>query len=111
MHRHALPGMRPCPLPPTPERLLLTRVLTAAVLVAALLAACFFLDQKSFDLLVALLAGLAAYEWSALHRAGKPASGAYAAACMLLYYAVLQYSALIGGVMWVATAFWLLAAP
>ena len=73
--------------------------------------ACFFLDQKSFELLAALLAGLAAFEWSALQRAGKPASGAYAAACMLLYYAVMQYSALIGGVMWVATAFWLLAAP
>ena len=109
--RNALPGARRCPPPPTPERLFVKRVLTAAVLVAALLAAFYFLDQQQFRLLVALIVGLAAYEWAALCGGGRVAAVTYAAACTLLYCSILMLPGLVGGVTGAAAAFWLLVAP
>ena len=78
---------------------------------AALLAAFFFLDQQQFRWLVALIAGLAAYEWFALYGGGRTAAVAYAAVCILLYCSILLLPGLVGGVTWAAAAFWLLIAP
>ena len=81
------------------------------MLVAALLAAFFFLDRQQFRLLVALIMGLAAYEWAALCGSGKAAAAAYAAVCILLYFSLVLLPGLIGGATWAAAAFWLLIAP
>src|SRR5204863_9488724 len=66
---------------PTPERLLLTRVLTAAVLLAAFIAALFLLDRGWFAVVVAIVVAIAGYEWARLVRTERIVAPAYAVGC------------------------------
>ncbi|HLX80141.1 MAG TPA: phosphatidate cytidylyltransferase [Burkholderiales bacterium] len=91
--------------------MLATRILTATALLAAFLAALFYLDQKQFAALVALVVAIAANEWSALAGAGKITRLAYAGASVLAYGLFLLLPELARGLMWGAFAFWAVVVP
>ena len=90
--------------------MLVARLGTAAVLIAGLLAALFLLPASLLTGLVAVVIGLAAFEWGRLCRlAGRRTSGYAVLAAMLFVVA-----AWIGAGLQVITmgaAFWVLAAP
>ncbi len=86
------------------------RVATAAVLIAALLAALFLLPRAWLVALVAVLAGLAAFEWARLCRLGGLAAWAYAGA-MAFGLIVLYNTEPWQPVFVIAAAFWVVAAP
>ena len=102
--------MRRCAPQPTPDRLFLTRALTAAVLLAAFLAAVLLLDRAAFAVLVALFVALGAHEWGRLAGLGGRYLVAYAAACLILF-GLLLGSALVESVLWAAALFWTAAVP
>lgn len=92
--------------------MLFTRIITAAVLIAALLAALFLLDGAKFQLVVAMIVAIAAWEWSRL--AGVKAvwlSAAYVAACAAAYQGLVQAPVVIGWMLWAAAIFWAAVAP
>ena len=102
--------MRLCQPQPTPERLFLTRALTAAVLLAAFLAALFLLERAAFAVLVGVVIALGAHEWGRLAGLGRGGTLAYAAGCLFLF------GLLLGGdathyVLWGAALFWVGAVP
>jgi phosphatidate cytidylyltransferase len=108
MHRCA---RRPTRDPPTGQRLLLPRVLTAAVLLSAFIAAVLWLDRALFAAVIAMVIGLAGYEWARLGKLGSSAAVAYAAACAVLCFIATLAP---GQAVWVCTlgtAFWVLIAP
>ena len=91
---------------------LAARVVTAAVLIAGLLAALFWLPKPYFAVLVALLVGAAAHEWSRLCGLDGLRGGFFPAAVVVLF-AVLFFSgpAVAQYAFGVATVFWLVVAP
>ena len=92
--------------------MLRARVLTATVLVAGLLAALFLLARPQFEVLVAFIAGAAAYEWARLGSDVAPSRAvSYALVCVLAYFSVLHNPVLAEASLWAAAAFWVLAAP
>ncbi len=102
--------MRLCQPRPTPERLFLTRALTAAVLLAAFLAALFLLERAAFAVLVAVVVTLGAHEWGRLAGLGRGGAIAYAATCLLLF-ALLLGGGSFDYVLWAAALFWIAAVP
>ena len=81
--RNAKPGARRRPLRPTPERLFVTRVLTAAALLAAFISALWFLERNAFALVVAMIVAIGGYEWASLGKARTAIAWAYGVACAL----------------------------
>lgn len=106
-------GRRTCRcLPqPTPDRLFVTRVLTAAILLAAFLAALLWLDRLLFALLAALIVALAGYEWAMLGKTSRSSAFAYAAICAILCYSLAQEARLTQWICAAAGLFWISAAP
>lgn len=103
-----------------PEPMLKTRVITALILVAALLPSLFFLPQRYWALLMAAVAGIAAWEWAGLLRWPSLRRIAYGAALALIAAGVtLANPALVEATApqaalptyWVAGLFWLLVVP
>lgn len=90
---------------------MLVRVLTALVLLAAFFAALLLLDQAWFSVLVGLIVALGANEWARLTGWRGRTTIAYAAACLLVWYAFLQLPAVIGGLLLCSLLFWVLAVP
>lgn len=90
---------------------MLVRILTALVLLAAFLAALLLLDQAWFAVLVGVVVALGANEWARLTGWRGRMTLAYAAACVLVWYAFLQLPALTGGLMLGALVFWIGAVP
>jgi len=103
------------PQPPaTDSSLLRARILTAAVLLAGFLIALFWLERWQFAVVVALVVGLAAYEWAALSGITGPAKPLYAAGASMLFagFAVGWLDGMDPGWLFAAaTAFWLVLAP
>jgi len=95
---------------PTPDRLFLTRALTATVLLAVFLAALLLLERPAFAVLVAVVIALGAFEWGRLAGLGRGVLAAYAAACLVLF-GLLRGSALVEPVLWAAALFWTVAVP
>ena len=81
------------------------------MLLAAFLAAVLLLGRQHFQLVVAIIVALAGYEWIRLCGGGKVFFAAYAALCVLAYFAVLQLPGAPLASLLVATAFWMLVAP
>lgn len=92
--------------------MLLTRIITAAVLIAALLAALLLLDSARFQLLVAAIVAIAAWEWSRLSGVNAVwLSLAYVAACVAGYFSLVLTPVLIEWALWTAAIFWVVVAP
>ncbi|HUN69199.1 MAG TPA: phosphatidate cytidylyltransferase [Burkholderiales bacterium] len=106
----ARPAASRCPPQPTPDRLFLTRALTATALLAGLCGALLWLDRGEFAALVAAVVALGAYEWGRLAGLSRVRLFLYSAACALLYGAIL-YCTLGNPVLWAAALFWIVAAP
>ena len=96
---------------PTPDRLFLTRALTAVVLLAAFLAALFWLDRFQFALLVGAIVGIGGHEWARLVRAGGVAAMIYGAVCACTCIALAQAPALAPWICVAAGVFWIVGAP
>src|SRR5258706_6098380 len=107
----ARPAARRCASQPTPDRLFLTRVLTAAVLLAAFLAALFWLEREWFAMVAAIVVGLGAHEWAKLIRTDRVVGMVYAAACAGVCYSLARNAELAPGVCALAGLFWIAAAP
>lgn len=103
--------MRRCVRRPTPDRLLLTRALTAAVLLAAFLAALFWLDRQQFAILVSGVVALGGYEWARLIKLGRVPAAAYGAACAGGCLWLTQTAWLAPWISAFSGAFWVIAAP
>src|SRR5688572_19743526 len=71
--------------PRSPERVLVTRIATAAALVAGLLAALFFLPRNGLAVVVALLLGFGGHEWGRLCRLSSGLALAYAATVVAVF--------------------------
>lgn len=104
----------------TPAPMLKTRVITALVLVAALLPSLFFLPQRYWALLIAAIAGIAAWEWAGLLRWPALRRIAYGLGLALIAAGVtLANPALVEATApqaalptyWLAGFFWLLVVP
>ena len=92
--------------------MLLTRIITAAVLIAALLAALLLLDNARFQLVVAAIVAIAAWEWSRLSGVNAVwLSLAYVAACVAGYFSLVLAPVLIEWALWAAAIFWIVVAP
>ncbi len=97
--------------------MLKTRVLTALVLVPAVLAALFLLDPLAWALVLLAVVGWAAHEWARLSAFPPPLHTAFILATVGLALALLLYphrgvaQAYAGGMLWLASAFWIVAAP
>ncbi len=94
------------------------RIATAAVLFAVFLSALFLLPSKLFAILIAVMVGVGAYEWSALAKSGKAARIAFASASVGLFAAAVWGVELIApsrpllvAVNAAAAAFWFLCVP
>ena len=103
--------MRRCARPPTPDRLFLTRALTAAVLLAAFVAALFWLDRQEFAMLVSVVVGIGGYEWARLIKLGQPPAAAYGAACAGIGFWLTQTVWLAPWIGAFSGVFWVIAAP
>lgn len=90
---------------------MLVRILTAVVLLAAFLAALLLLDQAWFSGFVGVVVALAANEWARLTGWQGRTTYAYAAACVLAWFALLQLPDLAGGLLLGALLFWTCAVP
>ncbi len=90
---------------------MLVRIVTALVLLAAFLAALLLLDKAWFSVLVGVLVALGANEWARLTGWRGRMTLAYAAACVLVWYAFLQVPALTGSLLLGALLFWIGAVP
>lgn len=90
---------------------MLVRILTAVVLLAAFLAALVLLDRTWFSVLVGAMVALGANEWARLTGWRGRMSFAYAAACLVVWYAFLQLPALADGLLLGAVVFWIGAVP
>lgn len=90
---------------------MLVRILTALVLLAAFLAALLLLDQRWFAVLVGAVVALGANEWARLTGWRGRMTHAYAAACVLAWYAFLQLPAMVDALLLVALLFWIVAVP
>lgn len=102
--------------------MLRTRVLTAVVLLFALLAAALYLPPRLFDVLLLLIAALAAYEWLMLVRPHRLFAAGLSAAMFVAGLFALEFSAPVAraaagqgaGLLPIygfAAVFWVLAAP
>ena len=102
--------------------MLRTRVLTAVVLLFALLAAALYLPPRLFDVLLLLIAALAAYEWLMLVRPHRLFAAGLSAAMFVAGLLALQFSGPVAqaaagqgaGLLPIygfAAVFWVLAAP
>lgn len=103
--------MLQCVRQPTPDRLFLTRALTAAVLLAAFIGSLFWLDRAQFAMLVFGIVGFGGYEWARLIRMTPAPAVAYGAVCAGVCFAVLQAVWLVPWVCGVAGVFWITAVP
>lgn len=97
--------------------MLKTRVLTALVLVPAVLAALFLLGPMAWALVLLAVVGWAAHEWARLATFPPPLHAAFVVATVGLALALLLYPhrgvahAYAKGVLVLACAFWIVAAP
>ena len=107
----AKPCARGCARQATPERLFLTRVLTAAVLLAAFLSALFWLERGWFAVVVALVVAIAGSEWAKLVKTERPIGVAYAVGCAGVCYSLTQNAELAPWICALAGLFWIAAAP
>ncbi len=107
----AKPGARRCPPQPTPERLFLTRALTAAALLAAFISALWFLDRTAFAAVVAVIVAIGGFEWASLGKVRQPAAWAYGLGCALLFAGMLQVSAMALWICGAGALFWVLVVP
>ncbi len=92
--------------------MLRTRITTAAVVLAALLAALFLLESAKFQLVVAMIVAIAAWEWSNL--SGVKAawlSLTYVVVCVAGYFSLVLTPVLIEWTLWTAAIFWVVVAP
>src|SRR6185295_6571201 len=106
----ARPRARRCARQPTPERLFLTRALTAAVLLAGFLAAVLLLERTQFAIVAGVILALGAREWGRLAGLARVEALVFAAACLLLYGALFG-SVLAGAMLWGGALFWIAAVP
>ncbi len=90
---------------------MLVRILTGLVLLAAFLAALLLLDRAWFSVLVGAVLALGANEWARLTGWRGRTTIAYAAACLLVWYAFLQLPATTESVLLGALLFWVGAVP
>ena len=111
MRRKAASGTRQCPPKPTPDLLLLPRVLTAAALLAAFLSALWFLEQPAFALVATAIVALGGYEWACLGKARAAIAWAYALACALLAFGAIQLPFAVPWICGGAIVFWALVVP
>jgi phosphatidate cytidylyltransferase len=88
------------------------RILTALVLIGALGVVLFALSATAAAVAFALVAALAAWEWTGLMKKDRPARLMYAA-LLLLFCWQLRVGApeLLPGLLFIATGFWILLAP
>lgn len=97
--------------------MLKTRVLTALVLVPAVLAALFLLSPMAWALVLLAVVGWAAHEWARLATFPPPLHTAFVLATVCLALALLLYPdrgaayAYAKGMLVIAGAFWIVAAP
>ena len=103
--------MRQCARQPTPDRLFLTRLLTAAVLLAAFIAALFWLERGWFAVLVAIVVAIAGNEWAKLVKAERIVAPVYAVGCAGVCYSLTQNAELAPWICGLAAVFWIVAAP
>jgi len=103
-------GVRCRAVPPTPDRLFVTRALTAAVLLAAFLAALTLLERAAFAVVAGIVVAAGAFEWGRLAGLAGGVLGGFAASCALVYAALLAGVAL-EPVLWAAAVFWIVAVP
>jgi phosphatidate cytidylyltransferase len=91
---------------------LATRVVTAVILIGALLGALFLLPPPWLAGLIAVLVGLAGFEWARLCRLHDPVTFGYAiliaAGAILLYLSPMEFKR---AAFLMSALFWLLAAP
>lgn len=111
MRSSARRGARRCLPQPTPDRLFVTRVLTAAVLLAAFLAALFWLDRGQFAIVVSVIVGLGGHEWGRLNKVGPALSAIYGAACACMCFSAAQFMGLVPWTCGAAALFWIVVAP
>ena len=90
---------------------LAARLVTAAVLIAGLLAALFWLPRPYFAVLVALLVGGAAHEWSDLCKLRGGRALVFIAATVAAFAALLSTGASLTPVFALAALFWIALAP
>ena len=105
------PDARPSARQPTPDRLLLTRALTAAVLLAAFLAALFLLERSQFAIVVSLVVGIGAHEWARLIKARQVTAAAFAVVLALICFSLAWT---MWGTLWICalgSVFWISVAP
>ncbi len=102
--------MRRCAPQPAPDRLFLTRALTAAVLLAAFLAALLLLNRAAFAAIVGMVVALGAYEWGRLAGLAGRYPAVFAAVCLVVY-GLLLGSAIVEPVLWAAALFWVAVVP
>ena len=98
-------------MPRTYSRLA-TRVATAVVLIGGLLAALFLLPAPGLAALIALLVGLAGFEWAKLCKLSRPLTWAYAIAVALgAIFVYLSSKEVQRAAFFISALFWLFAAP
>lgn len=95
---------------PTPDRLFLTRALTAAAMLAAFLAAVLLLERAHFAVVVGAIAALGAREWGVLAGLARGRALVFAAGCLALY-GLLLVSGMAGAALWAGALFWIAAVP
>ena len=89
---------------------LAARIGTAAVLIAMLLAALFYLPRAGVAALMALIVGIAGFEWARLCGLGLTRARAYTAGIVLAF--LLVFALEFGrAVFLIASAFWIVAVP
>ena len=96
---------------PTPDRLLLTRTLTAAVLIAVFLAALFWLDRAHFAIAVAVVTGIGGYEWARLLRLRPDLAAIYGAVCAGLCVSLGLSPSIVPWVCGAGAVFWVAMVP
>ena len=107
----ATPCVNGCVRQPTPDRLFLTRALTAAVLLTAFIGALFWLDRTQFEILVFAIVALGGYEWARLIRLREGLAVAYGAVCAGIGFATMQAVWPVPWVCGAAGVFWITAVP
>lgn len=107
----AKPGALRCARKATPDRLFLTRALTAAVLLIAFVAALFGLDRAQFAFVVALVVGIGGYEWAKLIKAPPGPAAAFGIVCAGLCLALAQVPWIVPWICAAGSVFWIAVAP
>ncbi len=101
-------------MPPLPERLFLTRLLTAALLLAGFVAALLFLERAQFAWVVGVIIALAAYEWARLCRLDTRYAIVYVGAILAAFAGLLAPLQTASGAIVIfgsAVVFWCAAVP